>query len=94
MPSKTATMLNCGHPIVTAVDLDSSYADMLGNIDNCSVVSYDDSESFAKEIKKYHNNNSMKNSVCARKVFLERCSIKNASLYAQVLTEMKKEGIS
>ncbi|WP_099354711.1 glycosyltransferase family 4 protein [Fredinandcohnia onubensis] len=56
LPSKTATCLSCGKPIIACVDLDSEFSKMIDSLDKCSVVDSNDEMGLAKCImEKYEN---------------------------------------
>lgn len=91
MPSKTATMLNSARPMVVAVEKDSDYAGMLGEVDLCTVVDVDDVQGFVNAILEFYNNKDLRHSNNARVLFKKYCSCKNAQQYVNALEDMSRQ---
>lgn len=95
MPSKTATMLNSARPMVVAVEKESDYAGILGEVDKCTVVDWNDTEGFAQSILEYYHSADRQPSSNSREVFKKYCSCDNAKQYVRYLEKtagcLKKE---
>lgn len=88
MPSKTATMLNCARPMVVSVEKESAFAQMLSEVEKCTIVDVDDTQGFAEAILSSYRKHITADSENAREVFRRMCSKKNAKGYADILGEM------
>lgn len=89
LPSKTATCLACGKPIIACVDYESDFGRIIANCDNCAVVNSNDYKSLAKTIRCYYRNRIAARSNGERKLFKEHFSKeKNVERYIKILEQI------
>src|SRR5690606_33891929 len=63
LPSKTATCLSCGKPIIACIDIESEFAKVIKSLDKCSVVDSEDSKGLAQKIKEFYRNSVRSRSI-------------------------------
>ena len=71
--------------MVVAVEKDSSYAQLLAEVDKCVVVDWNDAEGFAESILQFYKSEAICESKNARDVFKKHCSVDNAKKYVYLL---------
>lgn len=86
LPSKTATCLSCGKPIIACFDLDSCFAEILRGCEKCAVVESDDYEGLAKYINLFYDKKINGYSKDTRELFKNKFSKDTNSLeYVKVM---------
>ena len=84
LPSKTATCLACGKPIIFAIGKDSKFGRRAMEEAGCPVVEADRAEDLVAAIYKVKSGENENN---AAKFFLQNCGInKNSKRYAEIIT--------
>lgn len=84
LPSKTASCLACGKPIIFAIGKDSKFAEKAARVPGCVVVDSDSPEELAKAIMSIKDNQMKCESVS---FFLESFVLsKNSRQYAEIIT--------
>lgn len=88
LPSKTATCLACGRPIIFAFGKESRFAESLAQKTGCASVDSDNPSELADAIRKVHSEGvTSQNTV---DFFRSYCSItKNSQKYAEIITAKK-----
>ncbi len=83
LPSKTATCLACGKPIIFAIGKNSRFGKRIMQETNCLVVESDQPEELAQAIKSIHRN---ENRDINDAFFRQNCNIsKNCARYVQII---------
>jgi colanic acid biosynthesis glycosyl transferase WcaI len=91
LPSKTATCLACGRPIIACVDLDSKFARMMMSSRTCSVVSSDDAQGLANKIYQYYTEDLRGQFADEIELFRRVFSrSKNVEKYVEILREIAR----
>lgn len=89
LPSKTATCLACGKPIIACIDLDSAFRKMLESCEMCSVVDSDDAQGLAQCIQRYYKKGVKGQFADEVELFNKVFSkSENAKTYADIIQEM------
>jgi colanic acid biosynthesis glycosyl transferase WcaI len=91
LPSKTATCLASGKPIIACIDIESQFSKMIGACDKCSVIDSDDAKNLAICIKEYYNKNIKGYSIGERDLFKRYFSKnKNVDRYVDTIKQLVK----
>jgi Glycosyltransferase len=88
MPSKTATALACGKPIIAGFDLESDMAEILRQVDKCTVLDPDDVNGYVDTILEYYRNGIRDYSANSRDIYKERFSQDNAKQYVKIFEKV------
>ncbi len=85
LPSKTATCLACGRPVVFAIGKESRFGRRIAEEAGCPVIEPDDPAALAGEIRRIRRDGQQNG---ADRFFLRYCGItKNSGRYAEIITE-------
>ena len=88
LPSKTATCLACGKPIIFAVGKDSKFCSFVENETGCILINSDDSDNLKNSIQ---NIKSIGLNTSSESFYTKYCSMTtNSELYASCIT--RKDG--
>lgn len=85
LPSKTATCLACGKPIILAIGRDSVFGHKLQNNTGCILVDSDDSNQLVSAINRIKNENLSVHTTEYYKAYFS-CSV-NSKKYADIITD-------
>lgn len=89
LPSKTAICLASGRPLIACVDIESRFAKMISNCDQCAVAPPNDPEKLAELIYQFYQTNNDQRSLDTQLLFRSEFSRGlNSRKYASILSRI------